>query len=496
MLSHDIMKQVAYGAMSGTIRQVRHLQLYDALRASERPNILAIHCDQAGLPHDAYQHATVAAQEAQDVFAYAEAHYYSLMALEHARPGEERRASLLHVINLLDLLDRQSDSLQYIPECRALCVEAGDIHGVVLCDARNIFIELSQRSRPFDSLWADIKKILSSTSDLHENPATVTAVLRVATFSHTYTSDPTQLQEIFSFIERWVGYLPKEERAAGLADLGVIAAYHDPDRAMSICDEAVYLASTAGTPRLYNRCLSARGSARMISGDYDGALQDFDSAEATVSSGYSNILFRVYTNRACIHYGRGEWEKGNEETNKAISCSSRENFLPLLNKTSGLIMVGLYEEAIRICRTVLSENESFGAAWIELAARSMLGWALLESNRHIEATEQESKIIDLLSTQQIVVSDPSYTVIFRAKMQIWRADLNAARFGLETELNSGRYCALFGRCRMKIELAKVVRETDSDLAFHYARSALTDAKRAGSTTLEKQANQVLHSISY
>jgi tetratricopeptide (TPR) repeat protein len=299
---------------------------------------------------------------------------------------------------------------------------------------------------------------------------------------------------MLSHIERRAEYLSPMFKAPLLARIATLQAFHDPQRGIALGEEAVSVAKDTGDVTLMLQCTTARGIAKMVAGSYDAALTDFARAEELSKEDFGDLLFPVHTNRACIYFGRGEIAKAEIEHNKAMSCVGREKMLPRMNVAAGYLGFGRAADAIPIIRGILHENQILQSTWVELAARSLLGWALIECGMHEEAFECERIVKPLFDTKSLPIYDWSYTTIFLAKAAEQRQDIAAAREIFESALASHAYQSLFGRTRVELAFADLLRRSDVDLAYHYAKSAAANAERSGSAIMRERANNILNSI--
>jgi tetratricopeptide (TPR) repeat protein len=232
----------------------------------------------------------------------------------------------------------------------------------------------------------------------------------------------------------------------------------------------------------------------MIAGMYDEAMADFAVAESICKEDNRDLLFSVYTNRACIYYGRGDVTSAEVETEKAMACAGRPKFLVLMNKASGLITTGDFHGALAIVESVLNDNKELQAEWLDIAARSLMGWALIECGRCHEAFQCEVMVKSQLSIDRVHTNDWSYTAVFLAKAALLRGEKGNARRILQEALATDIYKTVFGEIRMDIAMAEILLDEEVDLSYHYARSAALLAERAKSPVMLERAALILDSI--
>jgi class 3 adenylate cyclase/tetratricopeptide (TPR) repeat protein len=393
---HALTQQALYAELSPRRRRRLHLAAGEAIegmpdrKRQGRTSELAWHFVQGDDPEKALRYALQAGDEAEAVFAHAEAEMQYRTALELARERDDERLqaeSLEKLCGVLQTQARREEELELLAQAAALYSRLDDLEGEGRIAARTGWAYyLLDRTREG---IAAVRRILPRFEGRPPTPALF------------------QLHEALA---------------------GLLWMSGHPEEALEAADRALAAATTLGDERSVARAQGRRGLVLQALGRPDDALEAFDVAILlSEKSGDPDTLGRALNNMAFAWLRRGDSDRFMELERRAL-VNARRAGNPSMT-AHGLVMLGFGEW---MCGAIKAWHAHLTEALEIVRHLEITEWAWLETLAAFELSV-EGHEDDARARLETLASEGERTgntaLLMRARDFLAEMDRVANRFG-------------------------------------------------------------------
>jgi DNA-binding SARP family transcriptional activator/tetratricopeptide (TPR) repeat protein len=382
--SHDILRDVAFRALSGPQRVRWHYNIASFFQASGSTRFaeVAHHFEEAGDTESAYMFACLSADEAQRLFAFhdAEVAYQRMLRCAPTQQASYARAQYFrHMVSL----GRFKDAEQLVESVEQYFQGIEDSDGQLLCSI--VRYSASVRQDPATSLGGalqarNVVKLLAERS-----PHLLAKVV-------WQLADPLKssgdFQLLGSFADDLIDYVDSTKLSQDAAGeiLSIAALVSMLSRgyefALPIADRAVAAAELTTSSSLRAKAAYARGTVALVAGELRTARADYDLILSRYRSDIAEeTLARLKTNYCVILIELARYPEANEMGQRALrEADYTRRAYVYGNMALACLRQGDADGTIRYANALLRSKSSSPYPWIEPHVHAILGLASLLQN--------------------------------------------------------------------------------------------------------------------
>ncbi|HEX6817621.1 MAG TPA: AAA family ATPase [Ktedonobacterales bacterium] len=370
---HGLIQQALYAELPGRRRQRYHRVAGEVLsRLPERERKrraaeLEWHFVEGGVPEEALPYALMAGDQAEAVFAHAEAEQHYRSALELARElGERGREAeaLFKLGSLLMTVARYDEAIQTLERAAEVARSAGDLEG-----RRRAMAQVGRVYARRGAGQEGVQRLSPLLATMTGEPSRGEAALQIA------------LADLYSTSGRYREQLAAAERAAEVAKAlnddtllaqaeqwrsSALLALGRSQEALPVLQEVIPRAEAAGDLSSHTHALSRVALAYIQRGEFEEGRGYIERALAVAQKrgDPAQIAFMTY-NRGMIAVHMGQWKAARADYEQAASLMQRVGLAwttayPLLGLGHLSLVEGRWEEASRHLQQAIALAERSG----------------------------------------------------------------------------------------------------------------------------------------
>lgn len=498
--SHDLIREAAYRSVGRSRRRLLHKATADFLKnRKDTPNaLLCTHYDMAGVKNRAYQYAMLAAEDSRRVYGHRETEYFLRVALANAEDITTRSRALEKLAELVLDLSRYPEAESLYRELLTLDPIADNSQTRLNVECKLLRIAIKQSSEPPEELTSRINDLIATARRLAEYEVQVELLTSLINIGHM-TGGRDLVLNALSDLSELVGKIDNlASEAVALTYLANVGAvYKGASKALAYAEQAVKRAIASEDSVAYILALCSRALSYLQTGLLSAAEADLEQAFELISrfAAKSHQLFTMNIHGVAL-LERGDFDKARQVFNETIGMAiDSEALSDQLLATGNLLLVehesGNHEAAAALAHEVISLSDRAPYLWCTIGAWSILGIYALERGDLDQAVGYRRAIMAHAGGRDFWVSDASYTEIFFVRLTTMEGDPAGALDRLDRAIAAYSDRDFFCRCRLQIERARLLLETDPVEAGRQAAEVRSLAKGAGARPLVAKADAIL-----
>ena len=498
--THDIVREAAYGFMTGLRRRNLHGHTAAALQRLEQrhPGRIAWHYDLAGKPAEAFRFALAAAEESDRICAYAETEGFLRMALANAATAREKAICKSKLALLMYRLRRFDDAETYFAGLEAEHLEGVD-QGLLLPLQVSRLLVSAKRG---GVAAAELVERLAALAEVAERTGSHQQAALILRSLAEAAHDAGRRDVVAAVVPKLLGLAQTmEATSAGIAALAMaatmLALYESVAAGLQCAEEAVRRAERLGAPGDKVMALLSRAGNLIQAGRLFDAAADLELAsEIAEQRALVEFRYSILNNQGALYGEMGEAERAEAalaEAARFVTQYDGAHDLLFLYANLALVKVdlGRLEEAAEAAKQLLVCNETVCAWWAEATALAVLGLHALERGQLSEANRCRREILALFEGRDFWVGDFSYAEMFLARLAAVEGEeeKGLARLDRAVAAYEGRDALCWSR--LQLERARLLLNLDREEARRTARRVRSRAARAGARPLVAKAEAIL-----
>jgi tetratricopeptide (TPR) repeat protein len=397
--SHSLVQDVLHSSLKGKRRILLHrkmVQMLEELHAVDLEPVahkLAIHCDEARLPEQAYEYSMRAAERAGRVYAHWDAIEFLLRAERNA-PDDGRRARVLHRLGEIRwVVGRLPEALEAMRAALALVEAAGDTADELVLRRKVLLLERDHGLRPPREIAALLQRNADEARQLGASEELCETLWHLVELEETDRAMDVELATEALGLGTTLGsdrLAAKGHLVLGLA----LLQGGSPEDSGPQLEEALRRYRELGDLGGAGRCCNCLAVRALMLGRTPEALEAFQQArEAFEKVGEPLAMALVLNNLGLLMIRTGQLERAEELLLEAMAIwerlDSRSEFLsPLQNLAELAQLRGRAEEAEARWRELLEQAFQMGSVDSAVIGECGLGQARLERGEVAAAREQ------------------------------------------------------------------------------------------------------------
>jgi DNA-binding SARP family transcriptional activator/tetratricopeptide (TPR) repeat protein len=495
--THELLRQAVYLAIPVNVRQVLHGAVADTLStdASTAAGVLATHYYTAGLQSKAFNYLVAAARASARTLAHSESAYYWELAVRAAAAKDEQYTALDGYGTFLLETCRVKESMQVLAGLESEYEARGDGNGLLTLRYARLATDLADGSAPVGLLLSRFQELANSarTADPRRFAQILGSLAEVA-----HDAGHQQMVEalMHSLVQAADGLGATRDAAECLRIAARLKCLYDrPAAGTVLAGRALEIARKVGDGFVMIESLLARAAALVRAGNLGEAKADLAAAvELADRPGLEQYRVKANADYGVALLESGEFAAARGALSEALAFATNHDKLCIYANLAALGLETRDFELTRSAADALEElNANIRAKWVTVMVPVFMGLVDLEAGCEAEARRRGLEVQDTIADGSVVMGDSSYLFVFLARLTANEGKVEAVGVlerGLEADCMD-----VFSALRIRLELAAMKIDHDSDQAWRLARDVKGEALRMGASGIVLKAERILERIS-